>query len=171
MMRQANRGVETVWGSVMSMNPAVHVVKGIRCCSEILRFYWRKSCREKMNFGGRWRKSHGVGRARDVCLLIREVFVANADAFHNKVREESPRWHCVEEREVAGGEVCPEELADEAVELTADELTTVGAVDFSETIGGRSLLVSTSVYIAVQGRCVRRRQLSSKGGMDGTDRC
>ena len=46
--------------------------------------------------------------------------------------------HCVEEREVAGGEVCLDELDDEAVELTTDELTTVVAVDFSETIGGRS---------------------------------
>ena len=37
---------------------AVHVVKGIRCDSEILRFCWRTSCREKMNFSGRGRKSH-----------------------------------------------------------------------------------------------------------------
>ena len=155
----------------MSMNPWPCMLSKGFAVTEILRFCWRKSCPEKMNFSWRGRKSHGVGRAEDACLLIREVFVANADAFHNKVRDKSPRWHCVEEREVAGGEVCPDELADEAVELTADELTTVGAVDFSETIGGRSLLVSTSVYIAVQGRCVRRRPLSSKGGMDGTDRC
>ena len=64
-----------------------------------------------------------------------------------------------------------DELADEAVELTTDELTTVGAVDFSETVGGRSRGVGTLVHIAVRGRCVRRRQLSSKGGMDGMDRC
>ena len=71
-------------------------------------------------------------------MLIREFFVANADAFHNKVRDKSPRWHCVEEREVAGGEVCPEEFDDEDVELTTDEPTTFGEVDFSETIDGRS---------------------------------
>ena len=43
-----------------------------------------------------------------------------------------------EEKEVAGDEVCLDELDDEAVELTTDEPTTVVAVDFSETIGGRS---------------------------------
>ena len=46
----------------------------------------------------------------------------------------------------------PEELAAEAVELTTDEPTTVGAVDFSETVGGRSLGVGTLVHIAVRGR-------------------
>ena len=89
----------------------------------------------------------------------------------HEVREESLRWRCVEEREAAGGEVCPDELADEDVELTTDELTTVGEVDFSESIDGRSRGVGTLVHIAVRGRRVRRRPLSSKGGMDGTDRC
>ena len=54
----------------------------------------------------------------------------------HEVREESLRWRCVEEREVAGGVVFPDELADE--DLKKDELTTVVVVDFSETIGGRS---------------------------------
>ena len=56
----------------------------------------------------------------------------------HEVREGSLRWHYVEEREVAGGEVCLEDLADEDVELTTDEPMTVGAVDFSETVDDRS---------------------------------
>ena len=55
----------------------------------------------------------------------------------HEVREESLRWRCVEEREVAGGVVFPDELADE--DLKKDELTPVVVVDFSETTGGRSL--------------------------------
>ena len=40
--------------------------------------------------------------------------------------------------EIAGCEVRPDDLDDEDVELTTDEPTTVGVVDFSETISGRS---------------------------------
>ena len=56
----------------------------------------------------------------------------------HEVREGSLRLHCVEEREVAGCEACPDELADEDVELPTDEPTTFGEVDFSETIDGLS---------------------------------
>ena len=47
--------------------------------------------------------------------------------------------YCIEEMEIAGCEVRPDDLDDEDVELTTDEPTTAVAVDFSETICGRSL--------------------------------
>ena len=57
-----------------------------------------------------------------------------------------------------GGEVrrsvCSDELDHEAAEQTGDELTTLGAVDFSVTVGGRSragTLRSTSLYDVVVG--------------------